>query len=452
MLVVFGNDVLLFSDKHCQYKDTGNTAVDWRRWYRRAIFKSVDQLHGAEKWLRERPEQVYLDKHCKHRFPLPLPPSVTARYHRIAVTRGSADACRRFYGGSSSASLLITSDVTGQNAGANPFFVGQVRASKPFVHVLDETTLDILMGELDTVADFVAYLNKKEAFMTRPGRHVLASGEEQILAIYLTKENEAGEHDIVLPDGSDNYDGISLDEGFWEDMRVNPQYVARKKADKVSYVWDQLIEKFIKVGNPQWLKIPMTAGKGRLDVEPGLRIMASETRFRRRYLGEMLIGMLRELPPGKTYTRFVPCQDGHTQAYIFVAVPRDVMPTYEDYREARFAALLAYCKVARLKDRKASGIVGIGFDNDAPHFKNMSEDFVYLDYSTWDAEQESEAVELQAELGILRSSNLKLHQGRWKEWPDAPTPTPNLLVPSLRHPLSNRAERRAKASKQRRKR
>ena len=68
------------------------------------------------------------------------------------------------------ASLLITSDVTGQNAGANPFFVGQVRASKPFVHVLDETTLDILMGELDTVADFVAYLNKKEAFMTRPGR------------------------------------------------------------------------------------------------------------------------------------------------------------------------------------------------------------------------------------------------------------------------------------------
>ena len=96
------------------------------------------------------------------------------------------------------------------------------------------------------------------------------------------------------------------------------------------------------------------------------------------------------------------------------------MPTYEDYREARFAALLAYCEVARLKDRKASGIVGIGFDNDAPHFKNISEDFVYLDYSTWDAEQESEAVELQAELGILRSSNLKLHQGRWKEWPDTP--------------------------------
>ena len=125
----------------------------------------------------------------------------------------------------------------------------------------------------------------------------LASGEEQILAIYLTKQNEAGEHDIVLPDGPDNYDGISLDEGFWEDIRVNPQYVARKKADKVSYVWDQLIEKFIKVGDPQWLKIPMTAGKGRLDVEPGLRIMASETRFRRRYLGEMLIGMLRELPP-----------------------------------------------------------------------------------------------------------------------------------------------------------
>ena len=128
----------------------------------------MDQLHGAEKWLRERPEQVYLDKHCKHRFPLPLPPLVTARYHRIAVTRGSADACRRFYGGSSSASLLITSDVTGQNADREPILCRAGSGDEAFRSRSDETTLDILMGELDTVADFVAYLNKKEAFYDSP--------------------------------------------------------------------------------------------------------------------------------------------------------------------------------------------------------------------------------------------------------------------------------------------
>jgi hypothetical protein len=445
LLVAFGNDVLLFSDKHCQYKDTGNAAVDWPRWYRRAIVKSVDQLYGAEKWLREHPDRVYLDKHSKHRFPIPLPLPGEANYHRIAVTRGSANACHRFYGGNSSSSLLITNELTGPNANTSPFFVGQIRAGKPFVHVLDETTLDILMGELDTAADFVAYLKKKETFLTKPGRHVVATGEEQLLAIYLTKQNKAGEHDIVLPDEYQNYSGISFDEGFWEDIRLNPQYLAKKEADKISYVWDELIEKFIKVGNPQLLRIPLTEGKTQLDVEPGLRVMASETRFRRRYLGEMFVGMVREMPHGKTYMRFLPSQHNQAQAYVFVAVPRNIMPSYEEYREARFGLLLAYCKVARLKDRNAKGIVGIAFDNDAPHFKTMSEDFIYLDYSAWGDAEEAEAVELRRRLGILDDSKLKAHHGRWKEWPDVSNPKLPTYVP----PSMNRAQRRAEAKKRR---
>lgn len=449
LLVVFGNDVLLFSDKHCQYKNTGNVAIDWARWYRRAVVKSTDQLYGAEKWLRERPQQVFLDKLCEHHFPFSIPASADTKYHRIAVTRGAAEACRQHYGGSSSASLPITNEVTGRRGDGEPFVIGRVSSEKSFVHVLDETTLDILMGELDTIADFVAYLNKKETFLISSGRQVLATGEEQILAIYLTKQNEAGEHDITLPKGAESADGISIGEGFWEDLKANPQYLAKKRADKISYMWDELVEKFINIGDPQLLKIPMTEGKKRLDVEPGLRAMASESRFRRRFLGDMFVGMLREMPPGKTYMRFLPSQDDKKQACIFVAVPRDVMPTYEQYREARFGLLLAYCKIARLKDRNANGIVGIAFDNDAPHFRNMSEDFAYLDYSAWDANQEAEAVELQKQIGVMLDPNLKLNRGRWKEWPDVAGPTQ--IVPTASHRLApNRAERRKEAKRQRR--
>lgn len=261
LLVVFGNDVLLFSDKHCHYKETGNASVDWGRWYRHAIVKSVDQLFGAEKWLRERPQDVFLDKFCEHRLPIPVPNVANARYHRIAVTPGSGEACRRFYGGGSSASLLITSEVTGRTGDGSPFIVGRVSGDLPFVHVLDEMTLDIVMRELDTVADFVAYLNKKEAFFSHPGRLVLTTGEEQVLAIYLTRQNAAGEHDIPLSKDSENATGISIGEGFWEDLKTNPQYLAKQEADRISYVWDELIEKFIKLGDPQLQKFPLLQAK-----------------------------------------------------------------------------------------------------------------------------------------------------------------------------------------------
>jgi hypothetical protein len=31
LLVIFGNNVLIFSDKHVRYKDTGNPSLDWNR-------------------------------------------------------------------------------------------------------------------------------------------------------------------------------------------------------------------------------------------------------------------------------------------------------------------------------------------------------------------------------------------------------------------------------------
>ena len=33
LLVVFGNDVIIFSDKSCGYPNTGDADLDWSRWY-----------------------------------------------------------------------------------------------------------------------------------------------------------------------------------------------------------------------------------------------------------------------------------------------------------------------------------------------------------------------------------------------------------------------------------
>src|ERR1700730_2222658 len=61
LLVVFRDDVLIFSDKSCDYPDTGDATLDWRRWFRRAIRDSGHQIKQAERWIRSRREQVFLD-------------------------------------------------------------------------------------------------------------------------------------------------------------------------------------------------------------------------------------------------------------------------------------------------------------------------------------------------------------------------------------------------------
>ena len=101
LLVVFGNDIIIFSDKSCEYKDTGRLAVDWNRWYRKAIVKSVDQLVGAERWIKNYSDRIFLDPNCKEPFPIDLPPPEEMRIHRVAIALGAKKDCRKFYKGGS---------------------------------------------------------------------------------------------------------------------------------------------------------------------------------------------------------------------------------------------------------------------------------------------------------------------------------------------------------------
>ncbi len=59
LLVVFGKDVLIFSDKLCEFPDSGDVQLDWSRWYKRAIYKSAAQAAGAKRWLEQFPNRVF---------------------------------------------------------------------------------------------------------------------------------------------------------------------------------------------------------------------------------------------------------------------------------------------------------------------------------------------------------------------------------------------------------
>src|SRR5208282_3010655 len=67
LLVICGEDIIIFSVKFIGWPSSDDVNLCWSRWYRRAVEKSVDQIRGAERWLRQFPSRVFLDAACTER-------------------------------------------------------------------------------------------------------------------------------------------------------------------------------------------------------------------------------------------------------------------------------------------------------------------------------------------------------------------------------------------------
>jgi len=86
-----------------------------------------------------------------------------------------------------------------------------------FIHVLAEELLVTVLGELDTVSDFTAYLRAVENLQER-GTQV------DLLAMYLADGRKLPEKYKMLVTG----------EGIWSEFSKRPEYRAKKAADGVS--------------------------------------------------------------------------------------------------------------------------------------------------------------------------------------------------------------------------
>jgi hypothetical protein len=63
-----------------------------------------------------------------------------------------------------SGSLLLDSDRVGEAHLNHPLQIGRIDAAKGYVHVFDDTSLNVVMMYLDTISDFVAYPRRKKNF------------------------------------------------------------------------------------------------------------------------------------------------------------------------------------------------------------------------------------------------------------------------------------------------
>ena len=343
-----------------------------------------------------------------------------AKFHRIVVAHGVAQACQKHFGGGSG-SLIIKSNLIGEahytktHPDYSVFTVGQIDPTKGYVHVFDEVSLDIVLKTLDTISDFVKYLEKKERFMSMSGRSIVATGEEELLAYYLTHLNRKNEHDFVFPK---KYNGIYIEEGHWIEFCQSSERLSQIAADRSTYAWDRLIEQFIHHAVHQTRYQFDTVIQSNLhQTELMLRFMARENRTRRRLLIDRLFVLIAQTPSNfKAISVILPSQPGDPY-YVFLLLPWLPGIPEADYREARIKHLNDCCLVTKLKYPEALDIVGIA--TEAGQSKSRSEDACYYDARQWNEEYKDDVIRLQQELEILVAP--KLTYATYRDYPSEET-------------------------------
>lgn len=410
LLIIFDNHVIIFSDKDVAYKPHDNPKVAWRRWYKAAIKKSADQIYGTERWIRENTSRIFIDKACTQPLPVPMPPIERMKVHRVVVAHGASKACREHLG-EGNGSLLLTPSLAGddhllpdnaqhflsiegisQPLPATPFMVGKIDPNRGYVHVLDDISLYVLLNKIDTVIDFVEYLERKEHFVAS-GKLATAAGEVDLLAFYLSNLDEDDQYSFNLPIGAPP---VTIAAGSWESFQHNPQHLAQIQANRVSYFWDALIERFNFhiLNDSQYYRTKSGLAHSELLV----RFLARESRTRRRFLSESFLGLIELGRKDPWKVRLAESALPNLPHYIFMVMSKPKEWSDDRYREFRRHTLAQYASILKVARPAALDIIGIAV---SPPGYPRSEDLLYLDARTWTVEDHREAEALQRRTGFL---------------------------------------------------
>jgi hypothetical protein len=445
LLVVCGDHVLIFSCKSIDWRQGDDVGLAWSRWYRHAIADAARQIKGAERWLARYPEKVFVDSRCEQPLPIPLPPLETRKVHGIVVALGAGQACRDHFGEGSGSLMLIpgTKDADHVDADARPFVVGDIDSSGPFVHVLDDATLTIVLEELDTVRDLTDYLSAKERIF-RSGLLTSAAGEEELVAYYVTHVNGLGRHDFTRPDGSDwdVNEHMALIGGYHADLVVNPQYVAKKAADRASYWWDRLIENFTGPMLVGTNFVPPGFPNSVSDTERAMREMALTRRLERRPLGE---GVMRALTNGRDHWRFAtailpgPTEESQEKGFLYMTLARPDPPLpggYQDYRDLRVHMLRIYADALLHKHRNLKWVVGIA--SEPPGAGGSSEDLIMVERPpVWTDEIVAELQEDKKLFNIMAEGRYDEKRFHGDEYPQLASPAKSKRPPQTGNPCKS---------------
>ena len=235
LLIIFKDIVIIFSVKNYEFKGNHN------RYFNSTISKATKQINGAYKTLFSRGE-VYI-KHPDKEFQEIFPKHSLKKVFRIIVNLGENT---KFYPFSS----------TSNNG--------------DFITLFDKDSFETIIKELDTVPDFIDYIEKREKLfkdkftiilpaeeddfsietqkeffsltensLINNNKTVLLSGtEKDLLAYFFENKREFPE---ILKDETVNGFYLVID-NKWNEFISKKSFENKKEADKISYFVDRFVE------------------------------------------------------------------------------------------------------------------------------------------------------------------------------------------------------------------
>ena len=454
LLVVCDPHIIIFSEKTIKWPN-GDLNTAWCRWAK-SLKKSADQAKGAERWITEFPERIFLDRECNNPFPIDFPDHDKRLVHRVLVAQGAAEACAQHLN-VNSGSMIVNPSIKGKEHWASsenkmvPFCIGDIDPTGSFIHVFDEVALDIVMNELDTISDFTEYLGKRADFI-RSGNLKQAHGEENLMAFYAVRINDEGDHDFDL---SDEVPPITIDRSHYSKLTQDPRYLAKQEADEISYIWDSLIELF-SAHMLDGTSITL-GGYDEFDLkksELGVRYMALQPRFFRRAHGEAVKGALIK---GKDHERFFRVMYGRpdsknnkTAFFIQTFKYLDWMEEkggYEKYRQKRSECASVYAKGLLERYPHLERVIGISREPPDQGL-GVSEDLVYAEQAEW-SDQDRQIIKEDCKNYDVLQGEVQDQSWQGKEFPDVDTLIMRKSKPIPSKGGMNRQQRRANSAKKR---
>ena len=404
LLIAFDNHIIIFSDKDCAYGNSGDPRVDWRRWYKRAIQKSAEQLIGAKNWISRCPDRIAIDAKCSKKLPLEIKITSKTKFHLIAIAHGATEPCKAYFSGGDGG-FLINNRIIGNmhvDEGCEPFCVGRVLDNaQDFIHVFDDSSYINVLRELDTIQDFIGYLDARQTLLT--GKGVIAESENDILAQHLRGVIKGNA--CILQEISREYTDVCFEEGLLDELKQSQMYCDWRKKMRISYFWDDLLQKtffFIENGLSASTTSPTIQEQSEL-----FKRMAREDRFHRYCLSEGFLSFLSTINPNCRGTRILFNTSEPDSCYLLLLLPRKEYMSDEDYRAVRKEMLADYCAITKVEYPEVSHIIGVAHESAEGQY--TSEDFIYLDASEWSTEQQAGALALKKEYeerGLLKKRSM----------------------------------------------
>lgn len=240
LLILFEDICVIISVKNYTFKG------DHERYFRNTIDKAIKQIYGAERKLFSSSYQISFIHPERGKYD--FIPEKYSKVFRLIINLGEGEL---FY-------------IISFNEG-----------KKEFINIFNREAFETVFQELDTISDFIEFLEKRENLFKNKDVIMLSSPDEEYnteanieFLEYSTKREFRNRKSITITGSekdllahylsfnrdfsssikSDEYTGMWLDlEGEWNDYFSKKEVVAKKEEDRISYFIDELVRKEIVV-------------------------------------------------------------------------------------------------------------------------------------------------------------------------------------------------------------